>query len=66
MSYPMPLKCQSCEHTLISLENVHQGWLKYEVECVVRCDLDPLHHRVGCVCADIYCDRKVVNNGEET
>ena len=55
---PVPDKCLECDHTIILLENVHQGWCKYHMETVIRCGRDPLQHRVGCVCAEMYCDKK--------
>lgn len=54
----IPDKCLSCEHTIIRLEDVHKGWCKFQMEPVVRCDLSPVKYRVGCVCAEIYCDRR--------
>lgn len=59
----VPDKCLNCEHTIISMENVHQGYLKYQLECVVRCGNDPLNHRVGCCASEVYCDRKEKSNG---
>ena len=58
MSKPIPDKCLDCEHTIIQLENVHQGWCKYQIESVVRCDCSPEQFRVGCVCAEMYCVKK--------
>ena len=54
----IPDKCLNCNHTIIQLENVHQGWCKYQMESVVRCDCSPGHFRVGCVCAEMYCVKR--------
>ena len=53
-----PDKCMDCEHTIIQFENVHKGWCKFEYEPVVRCDCSPVHYKVGCVCAEMYCRKK--------
>ena len=53
----LPEKCLDCEHTIIQLENVHKGWCKYQMETVVRCDCFPVHYKVGCVCAEQYCQK---------
>ena len=55
----IPEKCLTCNHTIIQLENVHQGWCKYQIESVVRCDCGPEHYRVGCVSAEQYCERRL-------
>lgn len=52
----IPEKCMTCEHTVMQFEEVHKGWCKFQLEEVVRCDLSG--HIVGCVCANVYCDRK--------
>lgn len=54
----IPDKCLDCNHTIIQLENVHKGWCKYQLESVVRCDCDPVHYKVGCVCAEISCEKR--------
>ena len=54
----IPEKCLDCEHTIVQLENVHQGWGEYRIESVVRCDCFPVHYKVGCVSAEMYCDKK--------
>lgn len=53
----VPDKCLDCDHTIIQMEEVHDGWCKYHLDCVVRCDCFPAHYKVGCVCADIYCKK---------
>lgn len=52
----IPEKCMTCEHTEMLFEEVHKGWCKFELEEVVRCNLSG--YIVGCVCADVYCDKK--------
>ena len=42
----------------MAFENVHKGWCRYQVEEVVRCDRFPAHYKVGCRCAEQYCDKK--------
>ena len=60
---PVPDKCLNCDHTIVQIEDVHQGWCKYQLETVIRCGCDPLHHRVGCVSAEMYCViKKEINN----
>ena len=54
----IPNKCLTCPNATVELENVHKGWLKYQLESVVRCECSPQRFRVGCVCAEVYCDRK--------
>ena len=61
---PVPEKCLNCDHTIVQLEDVHQGWCKYEMETVVRCDCFPVHYRVGCVSAEMYCAKKVKGDKE--
>ena len=56
---PIPEKCLDCNHTIIQLENVHQGWLEFQMETVVRCDCGPVYYKVGCVCAEVYCKKKI-------
>lgn len=58
----VPDKCLECEHTIIGMEQVHDGFCKFHLDTVVRCDRFPAHYIVGCVCADIYCDRKENRN----
>ena len=54
----IPEKCFTCNHTIMTFENVHKGWCRYQVEEVVRCDRFPAHYKVGCRCAEQYCDKK--------
>lgn len=54
----IPDKCLDCSHTIIQLENVNDGWCKYHLDLVVRCDCFPAHYIVGCVCANMYCIKK--------
>lgn len=61
----IPDKCYDCNHTIIQLEQVSDGWNKYYMDTVVRCDCFPAHYRVGCVCADIYCQNKLQKGEEE-
>lgn len=58
----IPDKCLDCDHTIINLENVHDGWCKYHMETVIRCDCFPAQYKVGCVCAEIYCENRRTNN----
>lgn len=58
MENAVPDKCLTCDHTIMQFEDVHKGWGKYEMETVVRCDCSPGKFRVGCVCAEVYCERK--------
>lgn len=58
---PIPDKCLDCNHTIIQFENVNQGFCKYQIESVVRCDCSPGQFRVGCVCAEMYCAKKGEN-----
>ena len=54
----IPQKCLTCNHTLMKFENVNKGNCEFQYEEVVRCDCSPMKYPVGCVCADIYCERK--------
>lgn len=54
----IPDKCQECNHTIIRLEEVHDGWCEYHLDTVIRCDCFPAQYIVGCVCANQYCKRK--------
>ena len=54
----IPDKCKDCDHTIIQFENVHKGWCKYEYEAVIRCDRSSAQYKVGCVCAEIYCEKR--------
>ena len=56
MTIQTPDKCLTCNHTIIQLENVHQGRCQFQLESVIRCDCSG--YRVGCVCAEIYCENK--------
>lgn len=60
----IPDKCLTCDHTIIRLENVHQGHCKYQIESVVRCDCSEQQFRVGCVCAEIHCVKKEAVSSE--
>ena len=60
----IPEKCMNCKHSSVMFENVHQGWNNYQLEYVVRCDCSIQHYRVGCVCAEIYCEKKGGDNNE--
>lgn len=61
-----PEKCIGCKHTIIQLEAVHDGWCKYHIDIVVRCDCFPAHYKVGCVCAEIYCEKKLKREPQES
>lgn len=52
----IPDKCMGCPHTVTRFERVcvKSSW---QIEYVTRCGLDPLRHKVGCVVADMHCDR---------
>lgn len=54
----IPDKCLDCSHAIIKFEEVHDGWCKYHLDCVVRCDCFPVHYIVGCSSADQYCKKK--------
>lgn len=54
MTIQTPDKCLTCNHTIIQLENVHQGLCQFQLESVIRCDCSG--YRVGCVCAEMYCE----------
>ena len=58
----IPDKCLDCDHTIINLEEVHDGWCKYHMETVIRCDCFTAQYKVGCVCAEIYCENRRTNN----
>lgn len=58
----IPDKCQECDHTIIGLENVHDGWGKYHLDSVVRCDCFTAQYIVGCVAAEVHCRRKGERN----
>ena len=53
-----PEKCLDCTHAVISFEEVHQGWCKFELESVVRCNCHPAKYKVGCVSAEMYCEKR--------
>lgn len=57
-----PEKCLDCTHAVIAFESVHQGWCKYQMETVVRCDCNPVRYRVGCACAEMYCEKRRCKN----
>lgn len=61
----VPDKCLNCSHAISQFENVHKGWCKYQMDYVVRCDCSPVRHKVGCVCAEIYCNKKRKAESEE-
>lgn len=54
----VPDKCLDCDHTIIQLEDVNQGWGKYQLEPVIRCDCFPAQYIVGCTSAEVYCEKK--------
>ena len=54
----VPEKCLHCEHGIARFENVHKGMCKFQYETVIRCDRHPANYRVGCVCAEVYCERR--------
>ena len=60
----IPNKCLDCEHTIVQLEDVHKGWCKYEMEPVVRCDCFPVHYKVGCASAEMYCEKEINQEGD--
>ena len=51
----IPDKCINCNHSIAKIENVHKGWMKYQLETVLRCDCSPTHSVVGCVVAEMTC-----------
>lgn len=55
----VPEKCLNCDHTIVQFENVHKGYCKYEMEAVVRCGCSPAQYKAGCVCAEVYCEKRV-------
>lgn len=61
----IPDKCLDCGHTIIQLENVHDGWGKFYLDTVVRCDCFPAHYIVGCVCANLYCRKTQAESEDE-
>lgn len=61
----MPDKCRNCPHTIVRFEEVHEGWCKYYIDWVVRCDCFPAHYIVGCVCAEVYCKNKQKAESED-
>lgn len=62
----LPDKCVGCSHLLTSFEEVHLGFLKYEIGMIFRCDCHDCHYKCGCVCADVYCVNKgVLVNGKD-
>ncbi len=60
----IPDKCLDCNHTIIQFEEVHEGWCKYHLDTVVRCDCFPAHYKVGCACAEQYCKKKLQMESE--
>ena len=54
----VPEKCLTCDHTIIQLEEVNQGWGKYQLETVIRCDCFPAQYIVGCTSAEVYCEKR--------
>lgn len=62
----IPEKCLDCDHAIPQLENVHDGYLKFHLDSVVRCDCSPLQFKVGCVCAEMSCiKRKTESENKE-
>lgn len=57
----VPEKCIECKHSIIRFEEVHQGWCVFKLETVIRCDCHPAEYKVGCVCAEMYCKRRMKN-----
>lgn len=60
----IPDKCTDCKHAVIAFESVHQGWCKYQMETVVRCDCYPVKYRVGCASAEVYCEKRRRRNAD--
>lgn len=54
----IPDKCINCHHAVPAFENVHDGWGKYHLDTVIRCDCFPAMPIVGCVNAEVYCEKK--------
>lgn len=56
----VPDKCVNCERAVAAFENVHKGFCKFEYEVVIRCNnkYNKLKYPVGCVSAEVYCDKK--------
>ena len=61
----IPNKCMDCEHTIVQFEDVHDGWCKYHLDSVVRCDCFPVRYKVGCISAEVYCKKKKQMESEE-
>lgn len=55
----IPEKCINCPHTSVKMEQVHIGFCRYIFDVVTRCDLSG--YKVGCVAAEVYCDRNEVD-----
>jgi hypothetical protein len=55
----IPEKCINCPHSSVKIEHVHMGFERYRFETVTRCDLSG--YKVGCVAAEVYCDRNEVD-----
>lgn len=53
-----PDKCKTCKHAIRTVERVHKGWGKYQIEEVTRCDCFPCRYIVGCCAAETYCKIK--------
>ena len=60
----IPDKCKDCEHAIVQLEKVHDGWCKFHLDSVVRCNCFPAHYIVGCTSAEVYCKKKL-KEGED-
>ena len=54
-----PDKCTNCEHAIVQFEEVHDGWCKFHLDAVVRCDCFPARYIVGCTSAEVYCKKKL-------
>ena len=54
----IPDNCINCEHATVQMEEVHDGRCKFHLDSVVRCDRFPAKYKVGCVCAEVHCEKK--------
>lgn len=62
MSLPrtIPDKCLRCRYAVTSFEQVHDGYLKFHLDAVTRCDCSAARYIVGCPAAEAAC-RKGLN-----
>lgn len=54
----IPDKCLDCKHAIIQMEQIpDRKTYKFYMDTVVRCDCFPVHYRVGCSSAEMYCEK---------